>query len=222
MIINISIAWATNPCITKCYFTLEDLKYSYLYIMANEQLKRLERLVNSGFFNKSVEDFGPNHFLFENDASLIPKRFYFIKVRQPPKPGIDTIVMFEETKDNIMHFKQYYFRKRRLGGTYNIFQKTDIDIKIPIESDLYIVDITDIIENESQINDVYTAMHIEREPDTIISKLPPSLGPEKHGILTSYLRSNKKGGKTRMKKTSKSTRKKRTKNRHHNKTKNKK
>ena len=182
-------------------------------------LKGLDILVKKKVFDKSVEDFGNNEFLFGNASSLKPGRIYFIKVRQPSTPGIDTIVMFNDTKVNRMHFKQYYFRYLRWSedDPYNTFQKTNIDIKIPIENNLYIVDITDRIENESQINDVYTAMHIEREPDTIISKLHPSLGPEKYGILTSYLRSNKTGGKTRMKKTSKSTRKKRTKKRHHNK-----
>ena len=69
------------------------------------------------------------------------------------------------------------------------------------------------LKNESEKNNLRTAMHIEREPGTIISKLHPSLGPEEHGILTSYLRSSTKkntGGKPRIKKTSKSTRKKRT------------
>jgi hypothetical protein len=196
--------------------------------MDNEQLKRLERLVNNNVFDKSVQDFGKNIYNDNDNAlysPLIPGRIYFIRVRQPSNPGIDTIVMFKETKGNIMHFKQYYFRYLRWyeDAPYNTFQKTDIDIKIPIENDLYIVDIRDIIENESQINDVYTAMHIEREPDTIISKLPPSLGPEEHGILTSFLRKSKgKGGKTRMKKTSKSTRKKNPKKSRYNKTKNKK
>ena len=75
---------------------------------------KLDILVERGGFNKSVEDFGKNEFLFGNDASLIPGRLYFIKVRQPSTPGIDTIVMFKETKGNRMHFKQYYFRYRRL------------------------------------------------------------------------------------------------------------
>ena len=195
-------------------------------------LKGLDILVKKKVFDKSVEDFGKNEFLFGNDASLIPGRLYFIKVRQPSNPGIDTIVMFNDTKGNIMHFTQYYFRYLRLSDEedvpYNTFQKTNIDIKIPIENDLYIVDITDIIKNNYSMDTLMLAFLGSNMTDrNIVSKSPYSIGTSNTGVIPmigeylhkEYTGNIGKGGKTRMKKTSKSNRKKRTKKRHHNKTK---
>jgi len=189
--------------------------------MDNEQLKRLERLVNKKVFDKSVEHFGLNKFLFGNDHELIPKNIYFIKVRQPSKPGIDTIAMFKETKGNIMHFKQYYFRERRLGGPYKIFQETNNDIKIPIENDLYIVDITDRIEKESRKLDRKTLAFLGSDltGPNIVKKTPYSVGTSNTGVIP--IMAEFLGGKKRIKKTSKSTRKKNPKKSRHNKTKNK-
>jgi hypothetical protein len=170
-----------------------------------------------------------NKFLFGNDHELIPKNIYFIKVRQPSKPGIDTIAMFKETKGNIMHFKQYYFRYLRWSedAPYNTFQKTDIDIKIPIENDLYIVDITDRIEKESRKLDRKTLAFLGSNltGPNIVKKTPYSVGTSNTGVIPIIgeylLKSKGKGGKTRIKKTSKSTRKKNPKKSRHNKTKNK-
>ena len=113
----------------------------------------------------------------------------------------------------IFNFKRYYFKIRRDKP----FISKSKNINIPIQMIINLVDITDIIKKESQINDVYTAMHIGNQQGSLIEGLHYSLGPEKEGILRSYLHSTKKntGGKTRMKKTSKSTRKKRTMKKNH-------
>jgi len=187
-------------------------------------LLNLRKLVADGFFNKSVEDFGP---AITNLELLIPGRVYFIKVRQMGKKPMDTIVMYKETIDNYMSFRQYYFRKNRLFEYYEPLEETDIDIKIPIEPpDYYILDITDIIINESRKRNKRMTAFLSDETmagPNLIAHLPYSLGPgqkgtNQPGMIASYLGAKDRGGgKMRMKtRSKKSTRRKRTRRRRRN------
>ena len=179
-------------------------------------LLNLRRLVADEFFNKSVTDFGPSIDI-ENLELLMPGRIYFIKVRQMGKKPMDTIVMYKEPIDNYMSFRQYYSRKNRLFEYYEPLEERDIDIKIPIEPDLYIVDITDIIINEARKRNKRMTAFLSNEEmagQNLMSELPYGLGPgpkgtNQQGMVASYL-----GGKMRMKtRSKKSTRKKRTRRR---------
>lgn len=188
-------------------------------------LQRLGNLVNKGFFNRSVQDFGPS----QDPDQLERRRLYFIRVRQPGQKGIDAIVIYNDTyamgqyMDEMMSFKQYYFRNLRMSeeDPYSPLQQTDNNINIPIRPDLYIVDITDIIKNESRKLDKLNVAFLssDKANSNLLSKLPYSIAPNngqetgtgEQGIIASYL-----GGKKKRK----STRKKRTKRRRrHNKTK---
>ena len=197
--------------------------------MEQEQESKLRKLVDKGYFNKSVEDFQPS----VDPNLLVPGRLYFIKLRQPGEKGMDAIVMYNNTgnypnKGICMNFTEYYSRFFRLydSAPYNrlLPPQTDNILIIPIQSQVYIVDITDIITKASREIDRLNVAHLSHpgtEPN-IINRLPygiaPSNGPETGtgapGIIASYL-----GGKIQRKKTRKSTRKKRNKKRRHNKTK---
>jgi hypothetical protein len=194
--------------------------------MDQQLLQKLQRLVDKGVFNKSVQDFGPS----QNPNQLVPQRLYFIRVRQPGQPGIDTIVMYNNTKNNLMFFRQYYSRFLRMSedDLYNPLKPIDSDINIPNQPDLYIVDITDIITNESRKLDKLNVAFLSSEQagPNLLSNLPYGLAPNngtetgtgEPGLVARYL-----GGKMYMKKKSKSksksTRKKRSKRRRHSKTK---
>ena len=189
-------------------------------------LLNLRRLVDDGFFNKSVTDFGPSIDI-ENLELLMPGRIYFIKVRQMGKKPMDTIVMYKETIDNYMSFRQYYSRKNRLFEYYEPLEERDIDINISVTpSDYYIVDITDIIINESRKRNKRMTAFLSNEEmagQNLMSELPYGLGPgpkgtNQQGMVASYLGAKDRGGrKMRMKtRSKKSTRKKRTRRRRRN------
>lgn len=163
-------------------------------------LLKLRNLVDKAYFKKSVQDFGPS----QDPELLVPRRLYFIRVRQPGLKGMDTIVMYINTymidqyMNEIMSFRQYYFRNLRMSedDPYNPLQQTDNNINIPIRPDLYIVDITDIITKGSveldKLNLVFLSSN-QAEPN-LLSKLPysivpnngPKTGTNEKGIIASY------------------------------------
>ena len=179
--------------------------------MEQQLLLKLYNLVNNGVFNKSVQDFGPNIVFgpnIEDLAQLERKRIYFIRVRQPGQKGIDTIAMYNNTYTHInmvdsMSFRQYYVRNFRLteDDPYNPLKQVDNSITIPIQHDLYIVDITDVIINKSRELDKMNVAHLSSNQagPNLLSKLPysivpnngPKTGTGEGGIIASYL-----GGKS--------------------------
>jgi hypothetical protein len=187
-------------------------------------LQRLGNLVNKGFFNRSVQDFGPS----QDPDQLERRRLYFIRVRQPGLKGIDAIVMYNNTymmgqyMNEMMSFRQYYFRNLRMSeeDPYNPLQKTDNNINMPIQPDLYIVDITDIIKNASREFDRLNVAYLSDEKlagPNLLSNLPysiaPNNGPEQ-GLVASYLGGKKKRKSTRKKRSIRRRRHSKTKKSH--------